>query len=237
MEIEVCEVCHNYGSDPEEGTCPKCNPVCPVCERRYYAKGGGGCPRNCALPLKCVPSDICSAFGTRSIGTRASDPIRLLEVIEKAVAAHDFTKDRVPGQAFIELPEAVPFISAGVGPRSKDPDDYVLREHRGIVSAYLKRRLAAEVTGCAVVVYTLAAYGKDPDVDWNELERCRKMRATHVVVAILGRASPSSPLPPYRLVWNLAGGNHEAALWSADEIREKAKAAIDYDSAWVTVAD
>jgi hypothetical protein len=54
---------------------------------------------------------------------------------------------------------------------------------------------------------------------------------------VLGFAGPESPLPPYRLVWNLAGGNLEAALWTAEEIHAKAKAAIDYDNEWSTVAD
>jgi hypothetical protein len=130
----------------------------------------------------------------------------------------------------------IPFVSAGVGPRSKNPQDYVLREHRGVVSAYLKREFAALVTGVALVVYTREAYVRDPDVTREEAERLHD--ATHIIVAVLAYAGPeASPLPPYRLVWNLAGGNREAATYTADEIRGKAKAAIDFDNAWSTVAD
>jgi hypothetical protein len=187
--------------------------------------------------IKVVASDICSALNPRSIGSKVTD-VRFFDVFDKAVAEHDFSTDRVPGQAFIKLDDAVvPYVSAGVGPRSKNPDDYVLREHRGIVGPYLKREFAAKVTGCAVVVYTYRAYFQDPDVTPAEAARINSAEATHVLVALLAFAGPDSPLPPYRLVWNLGGGNREASLWTADEIRAKAKAAIDYDNAWVSVAD
>lgn len=185
--------------------------------------------------LKVVFSDICSAASSEAVGSRITNDAGFIEHASKAIEAYDFAAARVPGQGFIQCPELVPFVSAGVGPRSRDPKDYVLREHRGIVSAYLKREFAATVTGCALVVYTREAYVRDPDV--TKEETARTEGATHVIVAVLASAGPESPLPPYRLVWNLAGGNREAALWSADEIRAKAKAAIDYDNAWVTVAD
>ena len=156
---------------------------------------------------------------------------------QAAIEAHDFAKDRVPGQAVLDTPGAVPYISGGVGRRRKDPSDYVLREHRGIVLAYLKRDFAEPPTGCSLVVYTRDAYFRDPDVTPAEAARIDSEGATHVLVAVLGRSGPDSPLPPYRLVWNLAGGNLEAALWSAEEIHARAKAAIAYDNEWVTVAD
>jgi hypothetical protein len=187
--------------------------------------------------MRIIASNICSALNHPAIGSRVTNIAKFYEVMEAAVAAHDFTKDRVPGQGFIVVPEAVAYVSAGVGPRSKNPQDYVLREHRGVVGAYLKREFAAQVTGCALVIYTKEAYLKDPDVTAEEAEVIQLTEATHVLVAVLAFAGPDSPLPPYRLVWNLAGGNREAATWTADEIRSKAKAAIDYDNAWVTVAD
>jgi hypothetical protein len=106
-----------------------------------------------------------------------------------------------------------------------------------VVSAYLKREFAEQATGCALVVYTRDAYFRDPDVTPAEAARIDSESPTHVLVAVLGFAGPESPLPPYRLVWNLAGGNLEAALWSAEEIHAKAKAAIEYDNQWSTVAD
>jgi hypothetical protein len=113
----------------------------------------------------------------------------------------------------------------------------VCREHRGVVSAYLRREFAAPVTGCALVVYTRKAYFQDPDVTPAEAARIDALDPTHVLVAVLAFAGPKSPLPPYRLVWNLAGGNNEALLYTADEIRAKAKEAIDYDNDWSPVAD
>ncbi len=189
--------------------------------------------------IKIAVSDICSALKSEAIGTRVMDDAGFTKVAMAAIEAYDFSKARVPGQGFIVCPELVPFVSAGVGPRSTNPKDYVLREHRGIVGAYLKREFAAQATGCALVVYTKDAYLADPDVEHanKEAGRIASLDPTHVLVAVLAFAGPESPLPPYRLVWNLAGGNREAALYTADEIRSKAKAAIDYDNAWVTVAD
>jgi hypothetical protein len=155
----------------------------------------------------------------------------------RRIEAYDFAACRVPGQGFIHLPkETNAFVSLGVGPRSKNPKDYVLREHRGIVGPYLKREFAAPVTGVALVVYTRDAYIRDPDITPEEVERIGDV--THIIVAVLAYAGPeSSPLPPYRLVWNLAGGNLEALTYTADEIRAKAKEAINYDNLWVSVAD
>jgi hypothetical protein len=60
---------------------------------------------------------------------------------------------------------------------------------------------------------------------------------THVLVAVLAFAGPQSQLSPHRFAANLAGGNHEAQAWTADEIRAKAKDIMAYDNEWVTVAD
>jgi hypothetical protein len=181
-------------------------------------------------------SSICSANASETIGSKITNDAGFTAVTLKAVEAYDFEGARVPGQGFIVCPELVPFVSAGVGERSSDPTRYVCREHRGHVSAYLKREFAAPVTGCALVVYTRAAYVRDPDVNDDEVERLGD--ATHIIVAVIAYTDDApSPLPPYRLVWNLAGGNREAALYSADEIRSKAKAAIEFDNAWSHVAD
>lgn len=187
--------------------------------------------------IKLIRSDICSAFGLATIGTRVTNTTSFLLGAIEAIEKYDFTTGKVPGQGFIVTPELVDYVSAGVGRRSADAHHYVCREHRGIVSAYLKREYAAQATGCALVVYTKDAYLADPDVTTEEAARITVEGATHVLVAVLAFAGPDSPLPTYRLVWNLAGGNREALVWTADEIRAKAKAAIDYDDLWSTVAD
>ena len=58
-----------------------------------------------------------------------------------------------------------------------------------------------------------------------------------MLVAVLAFAGPKAPLSPYRLVHNLAGGNNEAAQWTADEIRAKALESKVYYDEWCTVAD
>jgi hypothetical protein len=194
-----------------------------------------------------VTSDICTAFDpTGVIGSKVID-YGFNDVLRVAIRAHDFSKDRIPGQGFLQIPDAVPFVSAGVGLFSANPDHFVLREHRGKVSAYLKREYAAPVEGCAAVVYTLEAYLRDPDVTKEETARITAIALLSddnvasddlfVVVAVLAFSGPQSQLSPYRFTANLAGGNKEAQVWTADEIRAKAKAIMEYDNAWVTVAD
>lgn len=184
-------------------------------------------------------SNIVTAFYTRAIGTRVTDALEFMKTLADAIKVHDFSKDTVPGQGFLVIPDAVPFVSAGVGPRSEDPDDYVCRMHRGRVDAYLKRDKAAKVEGCAAVVYTKAAYLLDPDIkgEPEEAARIEALDPDYVLVAILAFAGPKAALPPHRLVANLAGGNREAQVWDADKIREVARDSVAYDDAWATVAD
>ncbi len=182
-------------------------------------------------------ADTFTAFRAITVGTQVLDRLAFTEVALNAIAEHDFTKDRVPGQGFILCSDAIPFLSAGVGPRSSNPDDYVCQAHRGRVSAFLKRVFAAPVKGCALIVYTKAAYLADPDIDPVEQEHLAKHdHVTHVLVAVLAFAGPTPPLEPYRLVANLAGGNNEALVWTADEIRAQASASIEYDREWCVVA-
>ena len=185
-------------------------------------------------------ASILTAFDADSIGTKVVDTDRFEEILAESIRSHDPSKDRAPEQHFILLPlEARSLVSAGVGRRTADPQDYVLREHRGRVEAYLRREKATEVEGVAAVVYTTKAYLSDPEVagDKGEVARIEDAGATHIIVAVLAFAGPQAPLTPYRLVHNLAGGNREAELWDAKEIRAKASESKAYHDEWAVVAD
>ena len=187
--------------------------------------------------IKLVTANIVTAFSDVTVGTKVTDAANFLAAATAAVESFDFEAQTVPGQGFIMCPEAVPFVSAGVGVRRPHPSFYVCREHRGAVSAFLRREFAAPVTGCALVAYTAEAYFADPDVTPEEKVRVMALDATHVLVAVLAFAGPKAPLSPYRLVGNLGGGNNEALTWTADEIRAKAKESMAYDAEWAVVAD
>lgn len=182
-----------------------------------------------------------TAFGLRVLGTRVEVIDAFLRHLHEAVERHDFSADKpVPGQAFVELPEAaVEFVSAGVGHRTSDPNDYVLRNHRGRVGAYLKRERAAKPTSVAAIVYTMDAYLNDPEVRFNDAEysRAHNSGATHALVAVLAFAGPKSPVDPFRFVANLAGGNNAYLGKTGDELREEAKAVVSYDAEWCVVSD
>jgi hypothetical protein len=190
--------------------------------------------------VKFLPANIVTAFLAQTIGTKVVDVDGFIAALAAAVQTHDFAADRVPGQGFLPLSaDAFATVSCGVGKRTENASDYVVRTHRGRVNAYLKRSGAAAVESLAVVVYTKAAYLADPDVvgEADEVSRVNGSDAEYIIVAILAGAGPKPPLTPYRFVANLAGGNREAQEWTADEVRKKAIEIIEYDDVWTVVAD
>mgnify|MGYP006899625030 CR=1 FL=1 len=188
--------------------------------------------------MKIEKASIVTAFGSKTIGTKVVDEVGFMNFLSNGVKKYNPSKDRQPGQHFISMPsESFETVSAGVGIRTQNPEDYILRLYRGNVETYLKRGKAATVESLASIVYTVEAYLSDPDVKDEEAERIRNSGATHVLITILASAGPRSPLSPYRLVHNLAGGNKEALLWSTDEIRGKAIESKQYHDKWSVVAD
>lgn len=184
---------------------------------------------------------------TGGVGSRIENVEAFEAALAVAVEAFDFTTAnkavRTEGQGFIRLDHAAGTCSAGVGPKSADPSQYVLREWRGTVKAFLRRPFAVEAETLAVVVYTGPAFlaaldnpDTPEDVAKSEREAFEASGATHAVVAVLAGAGPES-LSPGRLVSNLAGGNDDAKAWTADEIRQKATEALAYVAEWSVVAD
>lgn len=185
---------------------------------------------------------ILTAFDLMAVGSRVIQPQSFRDALKTAIEAHDTSRDRVPGQSLVTLPpSAYPTVSAGVGRRENHgPADFVLRSHRGKVGAYLQRAYAAPVESLQAVVYSIEAYSRDPDTTPEEMEDLTGYPAqtpTHILVAVLAHAGPPAPLTPGRFVANLAGGNREAQVWTADEIRAKAVEIAAYSSSWCVVAD
>lgn len=187
-------------------------------------------------------SSIVTAFQDSTIGTkvRKDSFIQFIQELNNVINTHDFSLDKIPGQGYIHIPNAIPYIIGGMGKHRDNSNDYVLRAHRGKVHAYLKREFAEPVTDCHVVVYTRDAYLNDPDIEEDPVD-AEDIRSntfyTHVLVAVLASSSVKSTLSPYRFVKNLAGGNHEALAWTADEIRAKAKEIAENVDGWGIVAD
>lgn len=185
--------------------------------------------------IKILVSDVCHAFDPGCVGTRVLDHKRLIGLLEAAVAACPFESYQA-----IPLPvEACDYVSCGVGRRcaTDDPGDFVLREHRGRVDAYLRRSNAARAESVTAIVYTVSGYLKDPDTSKEEYLRVLASGATHVIVALLASSGPKPPLGVYRFVANLGGGNMLAQVWTGDEIRTMAGEVIAYDREWCVVAD
>lgn len=185
-------------------------------------------------------SNIVTAFEAKTIGAKVLDAARFHEALSQAILAHDFSKDRTPGQAILDI-AGDSLVSGGIGRRTQNPDDYICRRYREQVHMFLKREHAAPVKSLRAVVYTVEAYLLDPDVvnDPPEAERFIKSHhTTHVLVAVL--ASPvESFVSPYRFVANLAGGNRDYAEGrkTYSELVALAAKVKAFDDTWAVVAD
>lgn len=159
-------------------------------------------------------SDIVQAFERMAVGTRVVDSVVFMEMLAEAIERHDTSKDKVPGQHYVEMPAAaLGTVSAGVGRHTHQPEDYVVRAWRGEAGLYLRRSFAAACTNLAVVVYTRDAYRADPQVTTERfLTAFPDELTTHTIVAVLASAGPRPPVSPHRFVMNLAGGNREYDL-------------------------
>jgi hypothetical protein len=176
-----------------------------------------------------------------------------MAVLEGALESHDCSKDRTPGQHFVQLPDrAVELVSCGEGrvPVNRADAEFVVREWRGQQEEFLTRRHATPATGTACVVYTTKAYlaDEDPDLTPEEKLRVAESGATHVIVAVLafGGPNPRHTLKsgkvlgltsPTRLEANLAGGNKDFSGLTEYEIAEIREATARRWAEWRTVAD
>jgi hypothetical protein len=194
---------------------------------------------------KIMVSDICKAFNDKAVGSKILLNFRAnfwLE-LDKAIEAHDFSTGLVKGQAVIDLPKKVnDWVSAGTWKRgSKDPKDYVLRQYRGEVGMYLKRRPEMKSVRVRCVVYTTDAYKKDPDFTKDEARQLKKFfgkEEGYVLVAVLGDPDRNLSTVSYsRFVKNLAGANNEYKVMSKDEVVALAQKVVDYRSKYMGVAD
>jgi len=190
------------------------------------------------MEVKLGVSNIVTAFDNKTIGSKVINKVEFFCMLEEEIKNFSFLDCRQPGQAYMELPEKFnKLVSAGVGKRTLNPDDYVVRLYREKVGLYLKRKFASKVNKVACVVYTIDAYLNDPDLEEEEKEFLGHCDFTHMLVAVLAFADNNNPLTPNRFIHNLAGGNNEALLWTADEIREKAKEINTHSKEWCPVAD
>jgi len=185
------------------------------------------------------PSFIWQAYSPNAIGSKVlAESIETFEeTLKEAIATHDPSKDWAEGQHMVAFP-STHLVSCGVGERTDNPDDYVIRNWRGKVSLFLKREKALPCASANVIVYTKGAILSDPQLPESERVKIEESDATHYLIALLANAEgvPNSR-SPYRLVDCLAGGNKEADAWSLDDIKALAKDSKEYADKWEVVAD
>jgi len=191
-----------------------------------------------------------TAFNSLTLGSKVANRRAFEMALSAALNEHDTSDDRAPGQHFVHLPESAiahAGITCGIGHRHvinahgntvmRGPEDYVMREHRGLLTSYLKRRTALPCASLACVVYTNEAYNADPQV--KKCGRYAPAWASHVIVAVL--ASPAgTPTPPrstFRLADCLAGGNNEADAWTLEDVRIMCKESVGFELQYCVVCD
>ena len=192
-------------------------------------------------PIALFISTFCTAFELNTVGTKVTEAKRtqFLKQIESAIANTDFDKQECAGQASILVNHLVHCVTSGVGVRTKNPNDYIPRLHRGQMELFLKRERAMPAENCTIIVYTRAAYLADPQVASNSEETAmiQTSNTTHVLVAVLADAGPHSTVSPHRFVQNLAGGNNQYKAWDAERIQLEASKVKAYHDLFCTVAD
>lgn len=188
-------------------------------------------------------ASIVTAFSSQTVGTKVVDKDRFMALLAEAVQGHDFSKDKVPGQGFIPMSkDSLSTVASGVGKRTQNPDDYVVRLYRGSVTMFLRREKAAPAESVNAIVYTMEAYLQDPEVlkDTKESERVKSSGCTHVLVSVLSSAGPKPQLSFERFTKNLAGNNREfdpAQGCTLEKVIQTAKVVVEYGDTWCTVAD
>ena len=190
-------------------------------------------------------SDICEAFKNEAVGSKIRPAMdkHFMRVLDDVVSNYDFSQGKVPGQAVIELPSKVnDWVYPGSWKRgSTDPKDFVLRQYRGEVGMYLRRKHDMNSVRVRCVVYTYDAYRNDPDFTEEEAQRMADffgIESGYVLVAVLGDCDSEPSTVSYsRFVKNLAGANNEYAVMNKDEVVALAQKVVDYRSKYIGVAD
>ena len=184
-------------------------------------------------------SSVCTAFEKMTIGTKVTHRNSFLAMLATKIDKTDFGN---LGQAYINLPEALPFVSGSLARRAEVRDAHV-RVHRGHFGAYAPRALAERPDKLGVVVYTIDAYLRDPEVDAEEVQNMLWGEIKFVIVAVLATpagAGGNGVMGTYRFTSNLAGGNNRCKPengYSLDLAIKEAKMCLEYETTWMTVAD
>jgi len=183
-------------------------------------------------------SQVCSAFNVCAIGTKVVNSDDFLDRLRTMVVSADFGS---LGQKYINFPGGRDYVLGGLARRSRvTPETLCVRRHRGNFGVYASRAIAEEPDKLGVVVYTVAGYLNDPEVDHSEiLDR----GTTHAIVAVLSMPAGvggDGVMGTYRFTSNLASGNNKYKPengYTLDKAISDAKLCLEYENTWITVAD
>lgn len=189
------------------------------------------------MSIRVERSGYVTCFQKQGVGTQVISEEKFWGVLLEGIKKHDTSKDRAPGQHFVVLEGANELVSAGVGERTLNPEDYVNRVYRDRVEQFLRRTHAATVGLVAAIVYTVDAYLNDPQVKEDEAEykRISESGCDYVLVAVL--AGPSLKVSAFRLLVNVCGGNREWDSPTLERLLEAIRDTKEFEEKFCVVSD
>lgn len=190
-----------------------------------------------------ISTNLTAFNDTNVVGSKVTNKDAFLAALTERVKAFDWSTCRTKGQAFIVMPEALPFVSCGDAPVKGLTDaDLVARIYRDVPTVFANRSKAAPATFLATIVYTREAYTNDPNAIGEKREIPEG--CDYFIVAVIAAAAGEA-LSPTRLVHNIAGENnafipngdpaHDLAL--LHNVIAEARKSRDHAKTWIVVSD
>ena len=187
---------------------------------------------------------IWKAEDEKCVGSKILNPEEFRKRLVTEIIRHDHKSDSAPGQHVVTLSyETIEAsgIVCGIGLRTNNLNDYIIRSWRGQVGLYLKRECAVPVEMCRVIVYTKEAMIADPDVDEdykNEIMNSPDHKyVSHYLIALLADGPEPSARSPLRLTAAIGGHNNEYENASIEKIKSDCLESYNYATKWEVVSD
>ncbi|KKW28677.1 MAG: hypothetical protein UY72_C0064G0005 [Candidatus Uhrbacteria bacterium GW2011_GWD2_52_7] len=188
---------------------------------------------------------ICPSFirerESRVVGYKIPDLEAFIAAVKDAFVNPDLN-EVTPGEFVISKPEISRLVKPGIGKRSNNPEDYVLRNHRGKVGAFLKREFAIPYADYNVIIWTLPRFSKESTEspsDFEDLTKFMKSGCTH---ALVGAKAASAVVDAEDFVRNIMDTPRQDFFTHpfevlVDDVRNSAQRVTTFYDMWSLVAD
>lgn len=178
------------------------------------------------------------------IGAKVLNPSDFKAIVAARVPGFlENTKPDEDGEWSIDLKaDVLPLLSSGMGRRSNDLEDYVVRKFRGRVGLYLKREFAMAPRRCEVGVVTKETYVTEHRYHMQQdgLTDAELENVTHVVVSVRIFAGPDTartPTKPHSFIAKLSNAVGKPDKQDALSVIDLCNEAWNIDNYWRTFCE